>query len=157
MAKKKPYCYEYPRPAVTVDVVIVTRERRPRVLLIRRKHDPFAGLWAIPGGFVDMAEALDAAAARELREETGVEAQRLEQMHTFGDPGRDPRGRTITVAYLAEVDARQVQPKAADDADEVGWHDLQALPPLAFDHANILAFARERLKGMRKSPQGKRG
>jgi 8-oxo-dGTP diphosphatase len=154
MAKKKPFCYEYPRPAVTVDVVIVTRERRPRVLLIRRKHDPFAGLWAIPGGFVDMDEPLDAAAARELREETGVEARRLEQLHTFGDPGRDPRGRTITVAYLAEVDAKQVQPKAADDAAEVGWHDLQALPPLAFDHDKILARARTRLKGIkaRQSP-----
>src|SRR5215475_13895163 len=108
MSKSKPkkYTYDYPRPAVTVDVVIVTRERRPRVLLIRRKHDPFADMWAIPGGFVDMDEALDAAAARELREETGVEAQRLEQLHTFGEPGRDPRGRTITVAYLAEVDPR---------------------------------------------------
>src|SRR5437868_639628 len=90
MSPKKRYCYEYPRPAVTVDVVIVTRERRPRVLLIRRKHEPFAGLWAIPGGFVDMDEALEAAAARELREETGVAAQRLEQLRTFRDPGRPP-------------------------------------------------------------------
>jgi 8-oxo-dGTP diphosphatase len=153
MAKKKPYCYEYPRPAVTVDVVIATRERRPRVLLIRRKGDPFAGMWAIPGGFVDMDESLDAAAARELREETGVKADRLEQLQTFGDPGRDPRGRTITVAYLAEVEVKQVKPKAADDAAEVGWHDLQALPPLAFDHDKILTCARERLKGKtRQSP-----
>jgi 8-oxo-dGTP diphosphatase len=146
MEKEKPYCYEYPRPAVTVDIVIVTREPRPRVLLIRRKNDPFAGMWAIPGGFVDMDEALDAAAARELREETGVAAERLEQLHTFGEPGRDPRGRTITVAYLAEVDPTKIQPKAADDAAEVGWHDLQALPALAFDHGKILACARERLQ-----------
>ena len=145
MPGKKQFCYAYPRPAVTVDVVIVTRERRPRVLLIRRKNDPFAGLWAVPGGFVDMDEPLDAAAARELREETGVAAERLEQLHTFGDPGRDPRGRTITVAYMAEVDAEQVQPRAADDAAEVGWHDLHALPPLAFDHDKILACARARL------------
>ena len=146
MAKKKPFCYEYPRPAVTVDVVIVTRERRPRVLLIRRKHDPFAGLWAVPGGFVDMDEALEAAAARELREETGVSAQRLEQLHTFGDPGRDPRGRTISVAYLARVDPEEVHPEAADDAAEVGWHPLDAPPALAFDHAKILERARVRLK-----------
>jgi 8-oxo-dGTP diphosphatase len=152
MAKKKSFCYEYPRPAVTVDVVIVTRERRRRVLLIRRKDDPFAGTWAVPGGFVEMDEALDAAAARELREETGVEARRLEQLHTFGEPGRDPRGRIITVAYLAEVDPKKVRPEAADDAAEVGWHDLRALPPLAFDHDQILALARKRLKGMKPRP-----
>jgi len=153
MAKKK-YCYDYPRAALAVDMAIVTRERRPRILLVRRKHAPFAGMWALPGGFVNMDESLDAAAVRELREETGVAADRLVQLHTFGDPGRDPRGRTITVAYLAEVDAGQVRPKAADDAAEVGWHDLQALPPLAFDHDQILARARERLKGMktRQSP-----
>src|SRR3954451_4124928 len=98
MAKEK-YCYEYPRPAVTVDAVIVTREERPRVLLIRRKHDPFAGQWAIPGGFVNMDESLDDAVRRELQEETGVKASRLEQLHTFGDPSRDPRGRTISVVY----------------------------------------------------------
>src|SRR4051794_10031824 len=143
---KKPYCYEYPRPSVTVDVVIITRERRPHVLLIRRKHDPFAGMWAIPGGFVDMDEALEAAAARELREETGVDAGELEQLRAFGDPGRDPRGRTISVAYLARVDPGAVQPRAADDAAEVGWHELANLPPLAFDHAKILECARGRLK-----------
>jgi 8-oxo-dGTP diphosphatase len=143
--KKKPYCYEYPRPAVTVDIVIVTRERRPRVLLIRRKHDPFEGMWAIPGGFVDMDEALDDAARRELREETGVEVARLEQLHTFGDPGRDPRGRVIAVAYLARVRAADVNPEAADDAAAVGWHRLDQLPPLAFDHDQILAVARRRL------------
>src|ERR1700737_4987912 len=102
------YTYDYPRPAVTVDVVIVTREGRPRVLLIRRKNEPFRGMWAIPGGFVDMDESLEDAARRELREETGVRARRLEQLHTFGGPGRDPRGRVISVAYLAEVDASRV-------------------------------------------------
>jgi 8-oxo-dGTP diphosphatase len=145
MASRKKYTYDYPRPAVTVDVVIVTRERRPRVLLVRRKHEPFAGMWAIPGGFVDMDEPLEAAARRELREETGVEAGRLEQLHTFGDPGRDPRGRTISVVYLARVDADRVRPEAADDAAEVGWHPLSRLPPLAFDHQQILACARRRL------------
>src|SRR4051812_32117121 len=115
------YCYEYPRLAVTVDVVIVTREAKPRVLLIRRKDKPFAGSWAIPGGFVNMDEAIDDAARRELQEETGVRVKHLEQLHTFGDPRRDPRGRTITVAYLALVDAGKLQPRAGDDAAEVGW------------------------------------
>ena len=88
------YVYEYPRPAVTVDVVIVTRKKKRRVLLIRRKHDPFEGMWAIPGGFVDMDEPIDDAARRELFEETGVRMKKLVQLHTFGDPYRDPRGAT---------------------------------------------------------------
>jgi 8-oxo-dGTP diphosphatase len=144
--RKKGYTYEYPRPAVTVDIIVVTTERRPRVLLIRRKHEPFAGAWAIPGGFVDMEESLETAARRELKEETGLDAEELEQLHTFGDPGRDPRGRVISVAYLIRVDAKQVKPIAADDAADVGWHDLAAPPPLAFDHALILETARQRLK-----------
>ena len=146
---KKSFCYEYPRPAVTVDTVIVTRERPPRVLLIRRKHEPFVGMWAIPGGFVDMEEALEDAARRELVEETGVQVEELEQLHTFGDPKRDPRGRTISVVYLARVDAARVSPRAADDAAEADWHPLDRLPPLAFDHDRILACARERLRKKR--------
>jgi 8-oxo-dGTP diphosphatase len=142
---KKKYCYDYPRAAVTVDIVVVTREAKPRVLLIRRKNEPFAGMWAIPGGFVDMDETLEDAASRELREETGVEATHLEQLRTFGDPGRDPRGRTISIVYLARVNAKQIKPQAADDAAEVGWHEFGALPLLAFDHHRILAYARKRL------------
>ncbi len=142
MPAKKRYCYEYPRPSVTVDIVIVTREPRPRVLLIRRKNDPFAGAWALPGGFIDMDETLEASARRELREETGVETAELVQLYTFGDPGRDPRGRTISVAYLARVDPNEVRPVAADDAAEVGWFPLDAPPRLAFDHAQILTRAR---------------
>jgi 8-oxo-dGTP diphosphatase len=141
----KKYTYDYPRPAVTVDVALVTREPRPRVLLIRRKHDPFAGTWALPGGFVDPAETLAAAAGRELREETGVAAADLEQLGAFGDPGRDPRGWTVSVAFLARVDAEALAPAAADDAAEVGWHPLDDPPPLAFDHAKIIERARARL------------
>jgi 8-oxo-dGTP diphosphatase len=144
---KKQYCYDYPRPAVTVDVVLVTRDEPPRVLLVRRKHEPFAGRWALPGGFVDMDETLEAGAVRELFEETQVRAEGLEQLHTFGDPGRDPRGRTVSVVYLGRVDAAAVRPQAADDAAEVGWHDLAKPPPLAFDHDKILECARRRLKG----------
>ncbi len=140
------YVYDYARPAVTVDLVVVTREAAPRVLLIRRKHEPFAGRWALPGGFVDPDEPLADAARRELREETGVAGLDLEQLGVFGDPGRDPRGWTVGVAFLARADADQVRPEAADDAAEVGWHPLAAPPePLAFDHAQILARARARL------------
>jgi 8-oxo-dGTP diphosphatase len=140
------YAYEYPRPAVAVDVVIVTREARPRVLLIRRKHEPFKDSWAIPGGFVEMDESLDAAARRELFEETSVRAKDLVQLHTFGDPQRDPRGRIISVTYLALLDADRLQPRAGDDAAEVGWFSLRQPPKLAFDHKDILAVARKYLK-----------
>jgi len=142
MARKK-FVYDYPRPMVTVDVVIVSRGR---VLLIRRKHDPYAGAWAIPGGFVDMDEDLADAARRELIEETGVAVKNLEQIGTFGAPGRDPRGRVISVVYLAKIDAGSVKPRAADDAAAAAWHPLQRLPPLAFDHEQILAQVRRRLR-----------
>lgn len=139
------YSYEYARPALTVDVAIVTREARPRVLLIRRAKDPFAGSWALPGGFVDENERLADAARRELVEETGVTAADLEQLYTAGDPGRDPRGWTVSVAYLAQVDPAALKPVAADDAQEVGWWPLDELPALAFDHAMLLARVRARL------------
>jgi 8-oxo-dGTP diphosphatase len=143
---RRKYCYEYPRPALTVDIFVLSAEPPQRVLLIRRKHDPFAGRWALPGGFVDENESLDAAARRELLEETGLEAEHLEQLHTFGDPGRDPRGHTVSVVYLTQVDPNKVKPAAADDAAEVQWFPLRALPPLAFDHDKILALVRRRVK-----------
>lgn len=143
--KSRRFTYEYPRPALTVDLAILTREARPRVLLIRRKKDPFAGSWAMPGGFVDENERLADAARRELEEETGVTVADLEQLYTAGDPGRDPRGWTVSVAYLAQVNAAVVKPVAADDAQEVSWFPLDRLPALAFDHAMILARARARL------------
>lgn len=139
----------YERPALTVDVVLVAPQGEVhRVLLIRRKHPPFEGRWALPGGFVDPHEPLRDAARRELWEETGARPAHLEQLHTFGAPGRDPRGWTVSVAYLAvleEGEAQGLQPKAGDDAAEVGWFDVLALPPLAFDHADILAHARRAL------------
>ncbi|MCI0380041.1 MAG: NUDIX hydrolase [Gemmataceae bacterium] len=143
---KKAYCYDYPRPAVTVDIILVTREIKPRILLIQRKKDPFAGRWALPGGFVEMNETLEESARRELREETGLSVGLMEQLYTYGDPERDPRGRVISVAFLARISAAKVQLKAADDAAHADWFPLQRPPELAFDHAKIIAFARRRLR-----------
>ena len=139
------FTYDYARPALTVDAVLVTREAVPRVLLIRRKKDPFAGSWAFPGGFVDANERLADALRRELREETGLEVEDIEQLYAAGDPGRDPRGWTVSVAYLARVDPAKLNPVAADDAEEVNWFPVHTPPPLAFDHAMILERAKVRL------------
>jgi 8-oxo-dGTP diphosphatase len=147
MAARRPrkFSYDFPRPALTVDVVICTREDRSRVLLIKRKSDPYAGRWALPGGFVDEGETLADAARRELKEETGVAIEELEQLYTAGDPGRDPRGWTVSVAFLARGDAAKLLAKAADDAADVGWFPLDELPTMAFDHAMILQRARARI------------
>jgi 8-oxo-dGTP diphosphatase len=141
MPAKKKYTYDNPRPAVTADIVLITKETRPRILLIRRKYEPFVGCWALPGGHVDEYEPLEVAARRELKEETGLEVKRLEQFQAFGDPGRDPRGWTVTVAFLARVSAAKLKPVAGDDAAEAAWYPLDALPPLAFDHDKIIAAA----------------
>jgi 8-oxo-dGTP diphosphatase len=143
MSKRK----DYPRPLVTVDVVIFTIAQNDlRVLLIRRKQEPFKGRWALPGGFVEIDESLDAAAARELEEEVGVKEVYLEQLYTFGDPKRDPRGRVISVAYFALVDAERQRIKTASDAADAAWHSVFKLPPLAFDHKKILDTALWRLR-----------
>ena len=138
---------EYPRPSVTTDIIIFTlRNGDLQVLLIRRKNPPFQGEWAIPGGFVGIHESLEEAALRELEEETGVRDVYLEQLYTFGDPDRDPRGRTITVAYFALVPATAIHPHAGSDATEARWWSVHDPPPLAFDHADILAYALQRLR-----------
>lgn len=142
-----PYTYDYPRPSVTVDLVIFTiAENDLKVLLIRRGLEPFKNKWALPGGFVEMEEALDKAAARELKEEAGVSDVYLEQLYTFGDPGRDPRGRVISVAYFALVDASRQTLQAADDAADAQWHSVFKPPRLAFDHRKILDYAVWRLR-----------
>jgi len=143
--KKKTFSYPYPRPSLTVDIALVTVEPHPRVLLIQRKAEPFAGRWALPGGFVDQDERLIDAARRELKEETGLEHADLEQLHAFGDPGRDPRGWTVSVAFLARVRPDELKPVAGDDAADVGWFPLHSPPPLAFDHAEILTRVGHRL------------
>ena len=131
---------------VTVDIVLFTiREGLLHVLLIKRLIKPFENRYAIPGGFVLEGESLDAAAKRELQEETNVSDVYLEQLYTFGEPKRDPRGRVITVAYYALVPNTQTL-RAGTDAKEAGWFPLTDVPPLAFDHAAILEYARQRLR-----------
>jgi 8-oxo-dGTP diphosphatase len=139
---------DYERPSVTVDVVIFTLvEQDLQVLLIRRKRSPFAGYWAIPGGFVGIDESLEAAALRELEEETGVRDVYIEQLYTFGDPDRDPRTRVITVAYFALVpETRLPALRPGDDAADAGWWSMYDLPQLAFDHKDILGYALTRLR-----------
>ncbi len=141
------YRYAYPRPALTVDVVgLHVAEGRVRVLLIRRGRPPFAGSWALPGGFVDEEERLEAAAKRELLEETAVRAPaRLCLLGVYDDPDRDPRGRTIGVVYIGVWGGRLPRARAGDDAAAVSWHPLWRPPPLAFDHRRVLADARARL------------
>lgn len=133
-------------PAIAVDMVILAvAADELLILLIRRGGEPYAGRWAIPGGFVDPQESLDAAAARELREETGVEGVFLEQLYTFGAPERDPRGRVISVAYYALL-RRAPSVTGGDDAADARWFPLSTLPPLAFDHDSILEYAIERVR-----------
>jgi 8-oxo-dGTP diphosphatase len=132
---------------VAVDIVIFTiQEGELRVLLVKRGIPPFAGQFAIPGGFVLENESLDQAALRELQEETGVTDVYLEQLYSFGDPVRDPRGRVISVAYFALVAADRSPLVAGSDASEARWLPVQKLPPLAFDHSKILGYSVERLR-----------
>ena len=133
------YCYEYPRPTVTVDAVVVSiRAGRPEVILIKRKHDPFAGCHALPGGFLEMTEEPGIGAARELEEETGVTGVPLQPLFACGQTGRDPRARCITLVYGSLVPSAGLDPHGADDASEASWMPLLALPPMAFDHARVL-------------------
>ncbi|HRW47488.1 MAG: NUDIX hydrolase [Caldilinea sp.] len=146
----KPFAYQYPRPAVTVDIILfVFQQDQLRVLLIRRANDPYKGKWALPGGFVGEQENLYDAALRELKEETNVSNVYLEQLYTFGEPGRDPRARVITVAYFALLSAEEVAQQevhGASDAGEARWWDIYDLPELAFDHQRILDYALQRLR-----------
>lgn len=142
-----PFTYDYPRPAVTVDTVVCTLGERGelRVLLIRRRNDPYAGRWALPGGFVDEHEDLPDAARRELREETGLAVGPLRSLGAYGTPGRDPRGHTVGAAFLALLADGAGDAVAGDDAAECGWFPLRRPPALAFDHADMLRDARARL------------
>ena len=148
------YTYKYPRPALTVDcVVFATYDEGLRVLLIRRGEEPFAGDWALPGGFVRTEETTEEAARRELEEETGLKSAYLEQLYTFSRVDRDPRERVVSVAYYALVKPSALS--AGSDARSAEWIDGARLPPLAFDHDEILEVALTRLRAkIRYQPIG---
>ena len=147
MAKQGKYTYDWPRPMVTVDAIVFAVDGEDiKVLLIKRGGEPFKGKWAIPGGFVEMDEELKDAAARELAEETSLTGIELEQMHTFGTIGRDPRGRQITIVFSGITGPENMDVQGGDDAEEARWFDINALPQeIAFDHRDVIAMAIERL------------
>ena len=131
------YCYKYPRPALTVDALVVSNDGK--VLLIKRKNPPFEGMWALPGGFMDMDETPEEAVARELLEETGLAGMDFRQFHTYGALQRDPRHRTVSIVFIAETGfSEDIKVHGGDDASEAGWVSLNKLPEMAFDHAEII-------------------
>jgi 8-oxo-dGTP diphosphatase len=151
-----PHTYQYPRAALTVDCVVFgVDDEELKVMLIRRGQPPFQGKWALPGGFVRLDETLEEAARRELEEETGLHKLFLEQLYTFGSVNRDPRERVVSVAYYALVKLSEHSVLAASDASDAAWFGVHDVPSLAFDHAEILQMALERLRGkLRYEPIG---
>ncbi len=136
------YCYDYPRPMLTTDCIICKKgdEGNMQILLIQRKNEPYKHTWALPGGFVDIDEELEAAANRELLEETNAKNIKLTQFRTYGTIGRDPRGRTITVIYYGFIQNNDTQIiQAGDDAEKAQWYDIESLPKMGFDHNKIIA------------------
>jgi 8-oxo-dGTP diphosphatase len=151
MSRKGSYTYSFPRPMVTVDAVVFRKTRaRLEVLVIERGHPPFAGQAALPGGFVEMDEDLVDAAKRELFEETGLANQKLEQLATFGQPGRDPRGRNVTIVYVGVARGNTHRVRGGDDAARAFWIPARRPGQLAFDHNDILRLALKWLKSRDK-------
>jgi 8-oxo-dGTP diphosphatase len=149
MSNTGKYVYDWPRPMVTVDAVVFGFFGGMRLLLINRKYGPFRGQWALPGGFVEIEEELEGAVNRELAEETGLTSVALEQLHTFGKCGRDPRGRQISVAFIGTTTEGQDRIRGGDDASDACWFDIGQLPQdLALDHNEIVKLAVEKLKTM---------
>jgi 8-oxo-dGTP diphosphatase len=135
------YTYAYPRPSVTVDIIVTKKENNSDyILLIERKNEPFKNQWALPGGFIDINEDIINAAYRELKEETSISDIKLQQLHTFGKPGRDPRGRTISVIYTGELLNLDQKVEAGDDAKIFRWFKLKEIPDMAFDHKDIVKY-----------------
>lgn len=141
-----PYSYDYPHPAVTTDIAVFSlHEQQLQLLLVRRGQPPHKGRWALPGGFLEIDEDLESGAKRELKEETGASDLYIEQLFTFGRPDRDPRERIISVTYFALAPADKLSIRAGSDATEAAWFPVDGLPELAFDHADIIQLAKERL------------
>ena len=140
------YSYDYPRPAVTVDMVLIyPAENGTRILLIKRRDDPFRDKYALPGGFMEMEETLEEAAFRELKEETGMEVEKLVQFRAYSAVDRDPRGRTVSVVYYHILRHKPGNPAPGDDAASASWFPLNSLPDLAFDHNMIVSDLRKQL------------
>lgn len=140
-----PYTYDYPRPMVCVDMIILRKDgNKTKLLLIKRGNDPFKNNWALPGGFIEIEEDLIASAYRELKEETHITKVQLQQLKTYGQPGRDPRGRTISVVFGGFLEEGQIA-KAGDDAKETEWFPIKEMPELAFDHDVIVKESLEKL------------
>lgn len=155
MEKEKKYCYQYPRPAVTTDsIVFGYKNEEIKVLLIQRKNEPYKGYWAFPGGFLNMDEDANTGALRELKEETGLDNIVLEQLYTFSAVNRDPRHRTISIAYIGIINLDNHVIHAGDDAVCAQWFSLNEIPPLAFDHDEILQTALQRLRHAYKKYSG---
>lgn len=132
------YCYEYPRPAMTADVAVLRLEGIPEILLVERLDPPFQGMWALPGGFMEMEETLEEAARRELLEETSIKAGELIRFESYDKPERDPRGRTITQVFIMIWKEENGIAVPGSDAKSLQWFDLSQLPELAFDHSIIV-------------------
>jgi len=150
-SRKATYTYKFPKADHTVDAVVFGLDAKDyimRILLIERgrRGEPFFGCWALPGGFINLEETLEVALRRELMEETGVSPGYVEQLYTFGDPSRDPRGRVISTAFLALVQPSNTTIKAGDDARKAAWHPVNFLPPLAFDHDQIIWMGLQRMQ-----------
>ncbi|HDS07754.1 MAG TPA: NUDIX hydrolase [Bacteroides sp.] len=150
MSCEKKYCYPYPRPMVTVDVAALRLNGLPEILLVQRKDPPYKDMWALPGGFMEMEETLEEAARRELKEETGIDAGELIRFDTYDEPGRDPRGRTITQVFIMVWKEEMGAPAAASDAKAIDWFDFTSLPEMAFDHALIV---RDVVETIRNTPR----
>ena len=136
--KAEKYTYDFPRPSVSADIAVLRVNEKPEILLIRRKNEPFKGMWALPGGFMEMEETLEECARRELEEETGIKAGELLKFDSYDKPGRDPRGRVITQVFVLIWKEGMGIPKAADDAEALAWFALDSLPELGFDHKVII-------------------
>jgi 8-oxo-dGTP diphosphatase len=141
------YCYDYERPAVSADIaVFIRQENSLQILLILRKNAPYQGMWALPGGFMEIDETLEQTALRELEEETGLKDIELTQFRTFSQVDRDPRTRVITTVFFGEASVENTEAKGGDDAEEAQWYPVNDLPPLGFDHKKIIDLLLSRLE-----------
>ncbi len=140
------YNYEYPRAAITADIIVFLKEKESyKILLIKRAREPFKNTWALPGGFMDIDETIETTATRELEEETTLKNIELKQLYTFSKVNRDPRHRTVSVVFYGFTDKNNCNIIGSDDASDAKWYNISNLPKLAFDHKNIINFAIEKL------------